>query len=210
MTTARLAFTDLGIGYDIVLARSMELTVSAGEIVAITGPSGCGKSTLLQALVGAITPLSGSIRVDGVDVTRAPIHERGIGIMFQEPLLFPHLDVAANVGYGLRWGGPVDADRVQELLALVELTDFAHRSVDTLSGGQAQRVALARALAPRPKVLLLDEPLSALDPELRERLAGDVARILRATGTAALYVTHDHTEAAAIADRIVAFHELAA
>lgn len=210
MTTARLAFTDLGIGYDIVLARSMELTVSAGEIVAITGPSGCGKSTLLQALVGAITPLSGSIRVDGVDVTRAPIHERGIGIMFQEPLLFPHLDVAANVGYGLRWGGPVDAGRVQELLALVELADFAHRSVDTLSGGQAQRVALARALAPRPKVLLLDEPLSALDPELRERLAGDVARILRATGTAALYVTHDHTEAAAIADRIVAFHELAA
>ena len=209
--TPRLATIDLTIGYgSTVIAQGISLTVQPTQIVAVVGPSGCGKSTLLATLAGVTPALAGRIVVDGVDVTHAPIHRRGIGMIFQEPLLFPHLDVADNVGYGLRRHGVSRREarqRATDLLGWLGLAGFDSRPIDELSGGQAQRVALARALAPRPAVLLLDEPFSALDIDLRQRLAIEVAATLRHEGTAAIHVTHDTAEATAMADRIVSLPE---
>jgi thiamine transport system ATP-binding protein len=206
--TPRLHASELSIGYGATaLARGINLTVEPEEIVAIVGPSGSGKSTLLATLAGVTPALGGRIFVDGVDVTNLPIHRRGIGMIFQEPLLFPHLDVADNVAYGLRRHGvsrTVARSRAAELLDWLGLTGYDRRPVDELSGGQAQRVALARALAPKPAVLLLDEPFSALDLDLRQRLAAEVAAALRHEGTAALHVTHDAAEAEAMADSVIA------
>lgn len=205
--TARLATVDLAIGYpSSVIAAAITLDVQPTEIVAVVGPSGSGKSTLLATLAGVTPSLAGRILVDGIDVTHAPIHRRGIGMIFQEPLLFPHLDVADNVAYGLRRHGQSRREarmRAGEMLDWLGLAGYEDRPVDELSGGQAQRVALARALAPRPAVLLLDEPFSALDIDLRQRLAAEVSAALRHEGTAAIHVTHDAAEAAAIADRVV-------
>lgn len=212
MSTPRLQTIDLALGYaGSVFARGIDLTVQPSEIVAILGPSGSGKSTLLGAIAGVVAPADGRVLVDGVDVTDLPIHRRDIGLIFQQPLLFPHLSVRDNVAYGLRRHGRSRADaraRASELLAWVELAGFEDRATDSLSGGQAQRVALARALAPEPAVLLLDEPFSALDAELRGRLATDVAAMLRSRGVAALHVTHDPAEAAAVADRTLALTDL--
>ncbi|MTD12917.1 ATP-binding cassette domain-containing protein [Nakamurella sp. YIM 132087] len=183
----------------------VDLTVADGEVVALLGPSGCGKSTLLRAVAGLEPPAGGRIRWDDTDLARVPAHRRGFGLMFQDGVLFPHRDVGGNIGYGLERNGVrriAIRERVDELLDLVGLPGFAGRAVGTLSGGQAQRVALARALAPRPRLLLLDEPLAALDRELRERLIGDLREVLRSTGTTALYVTHDQGEAFALADRV--------
>jgi thiamine transport system ATP-binding protein len=177
-----------------------DLEVPDGEVLAVLGPSGCGKSTLLRAIAGLEPLSSGSIRWDGADVTGVPTHKRGFVLMFQDGQLFEHLDVARNVGYALR--GSDRADRVEELLDLVGLEGYAGRAPATLSGGERQRVALARSLAARPRLLLLDEPLSALDAGLRERLAGDLRDILVRAGTTALLVTHDHEEAFAVADRL--------
>jgi thiamine transport system ATP-binding protein len=208
----RLSTEGLAIGYaGRPLVEGIDLTVRPGEIVAILGASGSGKSTLLSTLAGVTTALEGTVRVDGVDVTGLPIHRRGIGIIFQEPLLFAHLDVEGNVAYGLRRHGVArDAARARaaELLDWLGLAGYGGRPVDELSGGQAQRVALARALAPRPSVLLLDEPFSALDQELRQRLAADVAAMLRHEGVAAVHVTHDPDEAAAIADVVTRMSEI--
>ncbi len=183
----------------------LSLDVAPGEVVALLGPSGSGKSTLLRAVAG-LEPLSaGRITWDGGDLAGVPVHRRGFGLMFQDGQLFPHRDVGGNVAFGLVMQGVDRAARrarVAELLELVGLAGFAHREVATLSGGERQRVALARSLAPRPRLLLLDEPLSALDRALRERLAGDVRAALVATGTTAVFVTHDHDEAFAVADRI--------
>lgn len=180
------------------------LSVADGEVLALLGPSGVGKSTLLRVVTGLLAPDGGSVWIDGTDVTDVPPHRRGVGLMFQDEQLFPHLDVAANVGFGLRMAKRPAAEirtRTEELLALVGLAGFGGRRVANLSGGEAKRVALARALAPRPRVLLLDEPLTGLDRELHDRLAADLATVLRATGTTAVLVTHDHDEAATVADR---------
>jgi thiamine transport system ATP-binding protein len=181
------------------------LAVRPGEVVALLGPSGCGKSTLLRVVAGLERPGAGRVSWDGRDLARVPVHRRGFGLMFQDGQLFAHRTVAGNVAFGLRMAGATRAEqaaRVAELLDLVGLPGTGSRAVSTLSGGEQQRVALARALAPAPRLLLLDEPLSALDRSLRERLTGDLAGILRRTGTTAVHVTHDHDEAFAVADRV--------
>lgn len=186
--------------------RGVDLSVAPGEILALLGPSGCGKSSLLSAVVGIVEPASGTVGWDGRDLTRVPVHRRSFGMVFQDGQLFPHLSVGANVAFGLRMAGVARGERetrVAELLATVGLDGYADRGVTELSGGQRQRVALARSLAPRPRLLALDEPLSSLDAELRTRLAVDVRDILRAEGTTGLVVTHDPAEAEVMADRVV-------
>lgn len=201
-----LTLDGLVIGYDRALVPPIDLHVDAGRITAVLGASGSGKSTLLQTIAGVVPALAGRVLLDERDITALPIHERGVGLMFQEPLLFSHLDVVDNIAYGLRRHGLSRGQartEASDLLTWVGLAGFEHRPVRELSGGQAQRVALARALAPRPRVMLLDEPFSALDVELRTRLAEEVPALLRERGCAVVYVTHDPDEAAAIADEVV-------
>ncbi len=184
----------------------VSLTVDDGEVVALLGPSGSGKSTLLRIVAGLEVPDRGTIRVAGRDVTRIPTHRRGVGMVFQDEQLFPHRDVGRNIGFGLEMAGADAATRtarVRELLGLVGMAGFEHRRVTDLSGGEAKRVALARALAPRPAVLLLDEPLTGLDRDLHDRLVTEVADILRTERTTAVWVTHDRAEAEAVADRVL-------
>jgi putative spermidine/putrescine transport system ATP-binding protein len=183
-----------------------DLTVAPGEIVALLGPSGCGKTTMLRIIAGLEAGNPGSrIHFDADDVTSVPIEKRSIGIVFQSYALFPNMSVRGNVAYGLTvqgMSGAQTTDRVNEVLTLCRLTELADRNVKALSGGQRQRVALARAVAPRPRVLLLDEPLSALDAALRDQLRSELAALLRELATTAVFVTHDQSEAMAIADRI--------
>ncbi|GAA1876484.1 ABC transporter ATP-binding protein [Myceligenerans crystallogenes] len=183
----------------------VSLDVAKGEIVALLGPSGCGKSSLLRAVAGLEPLAQGTVTWDDADLAGVLVHRRQFGLMFQDGQLFPHRNVERNVAYGLEAQHVPRAERaarVTELLDLVSLAGFGRRRVANLSGGERQRVALARALAPRPRLLLLDEPLSALDRRLRERLAADVRDVLRETGTTALFVTHDHEEAFTVADRV--------
>ncbi len=185
----------------------VSLDVAEGEIVALTGPSGCGKSTVLRAISGLEPVSGGAIYWAGENLAPVPPHRRGFGLMFQDGQLFAHMSVAKNVAYGLSVKGMSKAERqsrVDELLRLVGLPSYGSRAVTELSGGERQRIALARSLAPRPRLLLLDEPLSALDRSLRERLAVDLARMLKETGTTAILVTHDQFEAQTVADRVVA------
>jgi thiamine transport system ATP-binding protein len=190
---------------------AVDLDVGAGEIVALLGPSGSGKSTLLRVIAGIVLADDGTIVLDGVDITNMPTHRRSVGMVFQDEQLFPHMDVAANVGFGLRMAG-VDkrtrSDRITELLDVVGLAGFGGRHIEGLSGGERKRVALARSLAPQPKLLLLDEPLTGLDRELHDRLAVEVRAILEAQGTTAIWVTHDAAEAALVAGRTVAMTDL--
>ena len=175
------------------------------------GPSGAGKSTLLRVIAGLLRPDSGRVLLDGVDITHRPSHLRNIGMMFQDEQLFPHLDVAANIAFGPRmhrWPAAGITARVHELLEVVGLDGFGARGVDRLSGGEKKRVALARALAPRPAVLLLDEPLTGLDRELHDRLLGELGDVLRATATTAVLVTHDPDEAAIMARTVFQWDEL--
>jgi thiamine transport system ATP-binding protein len=199
-----LQLHDVTVRYGAATAvRGVRVDVADGEVLALLGPSGCGKSTLLRAIVGIEPLASGRVAWDGVDLARVPIHRRGFGLMFQDGVLFPHRTVAGNVGYGLgRWDREASAGRVAQLLDMVGLAGYGGRRVATLSGGEAQRVALARALAPRPRLLLLDEPLAALDMSLRAALLADLDEVLRSTGTTAVFVTHDQGEAFAIADRV--------
>jgi thiamine transport system ATP-binding protein len=189
----------------------LTLHVDDGEIVAVLGPSGAGKSTLLRVVAGLLRPDAGAVSLDGVDITDQPAHLRNIGMMFQDEQLFPHLDVAANIAFGPRmhrWSSLQVAQRVDELLGIVGLEGFADRQVDRLSGGEKKRVALARSLAPRPAVLLLDEPLTGLDRGLHDRLIAELGDVLRATATTAVLVTHDRDEADALASRVVQWGEL--
>jgi putative spermidine/putrescine transport system ATP-binding protein len=183
-----------------------DLTVEQGEILSLLGPSGCGKTTLLRIIAGLERADPGAkIRFDGEDVTTQPVEKRKIGMVFQSYALFPNMSVRGNIGYGLKMQGLPRAEiaaRVEEVIALCQLSPYAERPVTALSGGQRQRVALARAVAPRPRVLLLDEPLSALDAALRTRLRDELAVLLRRFGITAIFVTHDQDEAMAIADRV--------
>ena len=188
---------------DLWAVDGVDLEVAAGEVVALLGASGSGKSSLLRAVAGLEDVAAGEVAWDGRSMVRVPVHKRGFGLMFQDGQLFEHRDVGSNIAYGLTdLPRAQRGERVREMLELVGLPGFERRRVTTLSGGQAQRVALARALAPAPRLLLLDEPLSALDRALREQLATDVRTILRRGGTTALYVTHDQDEAMTVADRV--------
>lgn len=181
----------------------LDLSLAAGEFLCLLGPSGCGKSTLLRLIGGFEAPSAGTIHLDGSDITADPPHRRPVNMMFQSYALFPHMNVAANIAYGLNGlGRAARHARVAELLRLVRLDGFGERRPDTLSGGQRQRVALARALARSPKVLLLDEPLGALDRALREETQGELRGLQKRLGTSFVVVTHDPAEAMALADRI--------
>jgi len=187
------------------ILRSFTLQVPTGSTTAVVGPSGSGKSTLLRIIAGLLTPTTGTIILNSQDISHVPTHLRSVGMVFQDNQLFPHLNVYDNVAFGLRMAKVdkrVIAERCQGLLDLVGLTEAAKQSVSTLSGGEAKRVALARALAPSPQVLLLDEPLTGLDNRLHDRLAQDLQRILHATSTTALLVTHLIPEAEVISDVI--------
>ncbi len=196
----------LAVGYRGSILAGIDLAIAPGEIVAVLGASGSGKSTLLRTIVGTVPAIAGQVLLDDRDITDLPIHERRIGIVFQEPLLFGHLDVIGNIAYGPRRRGLSRTEstrRASDLLAWVGLADLGNQPVGELSGGQAQRVALARALAAEPVAMLLDEPFSALDAQLRTRLASEVAGWLRDRGVSTLHVTHDLQEARAVADRIL-------
>lgn len=185
--------------------HGVNMSVACGEIVALVGASGSGKSTVLRAVAGLERISAGEIWISGRNMAGVPTHKRGVGMVFQDAQLFPHMSVARNIAYGLssmRRSSQQKKERVTQLLRLVDLEGFEARSVDTLSGGQAQRVALARSLAPEPQLLLFDEPLSALDTDLRESLSMKLRSILKQTGTAAVYVTHDPAEAQRVSDRI--------
>ncbi len=186
--------------------KGISFDIAKGEIVAILGPSGCGKSTLLGIIAGLEEPDSGSVIWDGGNLDGVAAHKRGFGLMFQDYALFPHKNVRENIAFGLRmakWGQDEINQRLGVILDLVGLHDFGTRDIATLSGGEQQRVALARSLAPRPGLLMLDEPLGSLDRTLRERLLSDLRDILRNTQQTAIYVTHDQEEAFSLADRIV-------
>lgn len=210
--SSRLEVAGVDVAFDgHVVLGDASLVLEPGEVAALLGPSGSGKSTLLRVIAGLVRPDAGTVSIDGADVTTLPTHRRGVGMVFQDEQLFDHLDVRSNVAYGLKMAGVPARDRarrVGELLDLVGLAGFERRDVTTLSGGEAKRVALARSLAPRPRVLLLDEPLTGLDRELHDRLVGELAAILRAEQTTSLLVTHDREEAAAIADRILTIAEV--
>ncbi len=186
--------------------KEISFRAAQGEIVCLLGPSGCGKTTLLRIVAGLESPDTGRVCFDGQDLAGLPVHRRNFGFMFQDYALFPHRDVAANIVFGLRMQALPSAEaaaRVREMLALVGLSGYERRRVLELSGGEQQRVALARSLAPRPRLLMLDEPLGALDRALREQLMNDLRGILKRVNVTALYVTHDQEEAFAIADRVL-------
>ena len=189
--------------------REVELSVSAGEFIALLGPSGCGKTTLLRCIAGFLVPEEGRIRIEGEDITRAAPYRRPLNTVFQSYALFPHMSVADNVAYGPRRAGVPRQEaqqRARDALALVGLDEMGLRLPRALSGGQQQRVAVARAIVNRPKLLLLDEPLSALDLKLRRRMQIELKHIQEKLGIAFIFVTHDQEEAMAMADRIVVMH----
>ena len=207
---ARAACKEYGTGADKVRALDgVSVGIDQGEFFTLLGPSGCGKTTLLRLIAGFETPTSGQILLEGQDITTDPPNERPINTVFQSYALFPHLSVADNIGFGLRMMGRPKADvnrAVEKMLALVQLESFASRKPQQLSGGQQQRVALARALAPEPKLLLLDEPLSALDLKLRKEMQRELKRLQTETGITFIFVTHDQEEALTMSDRVAVMH----
>ncbi len=200
-----LAVDNLEKTYELPAVRQVSLALEKGEVFCLLGPSGCGKTTLLRLIAGLERPDKGRVRFDGRDVTDVPPHQRNFGLMFQEFALFPHKSVMDNVAFGLQMQKQSSVQirrRTQAMLDLVGLDSLSQRNVADLSGGERQRVALARSLAPRPRLLMLDEPLGALDRALRERLLLDMHAILKRLQITAIFVTHDQSEALAIADRV--------
>jgi putative spermidine/putrescine transport system ATP-binding protein len=199
-------FNDLTRAYGPVKALDgLSLHLEPGEMVALLGPSGCGKTTALRILAGLDEPTSGTVAVGGRDITRVPANKRDMGMVFQAYSLFPHLTVVDNIAFGLKLRGKAKQDRTsraRQMLELVGLAEHADKYANQLSGGQQQRVALARALAIEPRVLLLDEPLSALDAKVRVQLREEIRRVQLEVGTTTLFVTHDQEEALAVADRV--------
>lgn len=208
----QLEVTDVTVSFDdTIVLDDVSLDAASGEIVGLLGPSGSGKSTLLRTIAGTIRPDRGTITLGGRDVTAVPTHARDVGMVFQDNQLFPHRSVGDNVAFGLKMAGVGRTERrrrAAEWLARVGLTGFADRGVTDLSGGESKRVALARTLIVEPAVVLLDEPLTGLDRELHDRLAEDLADLLRTTASTALLVTHDPGEAAIICDRTVRIVDL--
>nr|WP_315910302.1 ABC transporter ATP-binding protein [Halapricum hydrolyticum] len=202
-----VALREVSVAFDDVPAlEDVSLSIETGEFFTLVGPSGCGKTTTLRTIAGFETPDSGRVEIGGEDVAGVPPENRHVGIVFQNYALFPHMTVRENVAYGLRYRDPPDGkstgERVTELLELLDMKGMGDREPEELSGGQQQRVALARALAPGPDVLLLDEPLSALDARLRERLRVVIREIQQELDITTIYVTHDQSEALAISDRV--------
>jgi spermidine/putrescine transport system ATP-binding protein len=192
------------------LLRGISFSLAAGETICLLGASGSGKSTILRIIAGLEQAEAGEVRWEGHSLSQVPVHQRNFGLMFQDYALFPHLTVFENVAFGLRiqhWLENQIKLRVREVLEQVNMSAFETRGVGELSGGEQQRVALARALAPRPRLLMLDEPLGALDRALRESLLDELRMVLHRTGIPAIYVTHDQQEAFTIADRIILLHE---
>ncbi|HEY1941798.1 MAG TPA: ABC transporter ATP-binding protein [Roseiarcus sp.] len=190
---------------DVPVVSGVDLSVASGEFIALLGPSGCGKTTVLRMIAGLIEPSGGQVLIDGRDVTPLPAHKRKLGLVFQSYALFPHLSVFDNVAFGLRRQGvrgEALRQRVDEALALVRLAPLADRLPRQLSGGQQQRVALARSIAPRPSILLLDEPLSNLDAALRDEMQFEIKRLQRALKITSVFVTHDQAEALSMSDRV--------
>ncbi len=209
MSESSLVCSDVRVAYPEFLL-ALDLEVAKGDLITLIGPSGCGKSTTLQLISGLIPCNSGKIFLDGNEITALPVWKRNIGLVFQEYALFPHLNVERNVDYALRLKRLRKKERRErsaQLLALVGLEGYNKRRVQALSGGEQQRVALARALAGEPQILLLDEPLSALDAKLRIRLRGEIRRIQQETGITMIYVTHDQEEALTISDKVVVMRD---
>lgn len=188
------------------IVSDISLNIDQGKFVCFLGPSGCGKTTLLRMIAGLEEPTKGSIRLGGRDITRVPTHERNFGMVFQSLALFPHLTVAENIGYSLRYRSVTQAEkqkRIADLLELVHLPGHGGRRIDQLSGGQRQRIAIARALAQEPHLFLMDEPLSALDAQLREHMQVELKRLQQQLNITTIFVTHDQREAMTVADQIV-------
>jgi putative spermidine/putrescine transport system ATP-binding protein len=193
-----------------IAVNNFNLSAEQGEFISFLGPSGCGKTTTLRMIAGFELPTSGKIQIDGKDLTFVPPNKRNVGMVFQSYALFPNMTVAGNIAYGLKVAGKPNAEikqRVEEMLSLIHMDSFSERYPSQISGGQQQRVALARALAIRPRVLLLDEPLSALDAKIRVELRQEIRRIQQQLGITTIYVTHDQEEALSISDRIVVMSE---
>ena len=202
----KLEIHSIRVSYDTeTVLQNMSLSVREGEFLSLLGPSGCGKSTLLKTIAGILSPSEGKILLDGQDITFAPIHKRGTVVVFQDMRLFPHMNVENNVAFPLKMQGFSRAERLKiagEMLKKVQMESYAHRLPGELSGGQQQRVALARVLAAKPKLLLLDEPFSALDENLREEMRSLVLKLHRDFGMTTILVTHDRQEALSMSDRV--------
>lgn len=207
MSESFVSLKNLTLAYgDTVAVSKLSLNIRKGELITLLGPSGCGKTTTMRAIAGLLSPRSGTIEIDGTDVTKVPANKRGVGLVFQSYALFPHLSAFENVAFGLRLRKVSNGEikkRVEQSLDTVELGEFANRKPSELSGGQQQRLSLARSLVLEPKVMLLDEPLSNLDARLRLDMRSELQRLQRNSGITMVFVTHDQGEALALADRVV-------